>query len=169
VTSIGYYAFGCSGLTSVTIGNSVTSIGEYAFHNCSGLTSVISKMENPCTIEYGCFDDDVFTNSTLYVPQGTIRRYYNTDYWYRFKNIVEGEPTGIDNASLNYVKIQANDGFVSISGLGDSERVAIYQIDGKQVATAKAYNGRTSVATNISKGSAVIVKIGDKTVKVVMQ
>ena len=41
VTSIGNYAFyGCRGLTSVTIGNSVTSIGSSAFYNCSGLTSV---------------------------------------------------------------------------------------------------------------------------------
>ena len=41
VTSIGDYAFrGCSGLTSVTIGNSVTSIGAEAFMGCSGLTSV---------------------------------------------------------------------------------------------------------------------------------
>ncbi len=41
VTSIGKYAFqNCSGLTSVTIPDSVTSIGEQAFYDCSGLTSV---------------------------------------------------------------------------------------------------------------------------------
>ena len=41
VTSIGERAFyECKGLTSVTIGNSVESIGKSAFSGCSGLTSV---------------------------------------------------------------------------------------------------------------------------------
>ena len=41
VTSIGQSAFyNCTGLTSVTIGNSVTSIGNGAFSFCTGLTSV---------------------------------------------------------------------------------------------------------------------------------
>ena len=41
VKSIGESAFyECSGLTSVTIGNSVTSIGDAAFFDCKGLTSV---------------------------------------------------------------------------------------------------------------------------------
>lgn len=41
VTDIGLWAFsGCTGLTSVTIGNGVTSISGYAFSGCKGLTSV---------------------------------------------------------------------------------------------------------------------------------
>ena len=41
VTKINDYTFyGCSGLTSVTIGNGITSIGNQAFSGCSGLTSI---------------------------------------------------------------------------------------------------------------------------------
>jgi Flp pilus assembly protein protease CpaA len=93
VTSIGSDAFFyCSGLTSVTIPNSVTTIGNYAFQYCTGLTSVISKMENPCSIYYDCFNQDVFYNTTLYVPKGTTDKYKSTDYWSRFVFIEEGEP-----------------------------------------------------------------------------
>ena len=42
ITSIGDYAFsGCSGLTELILPSSVTSIGDYAFYGCSGLTELI--------------------------------------------------------------------------------------------------------------------------------
>ena len=47
VTSIGEYAFCNSGLRSITIPNSVTSIGNDAFYNCSSLTSI--KIPNSVT------------------------------------------------------------------------------------------------------------------------
>ena len=58
VTTIGNYAFyGCSGLTSITIPNSVTSTGFQAFAGCSGLTSItipnsVTSIGN--AVFYGC-------------------------------------------------------------------------------------------------------------------
>ena len=64
LVEIGYQAFyGCSGLTSVEIPNSVTSIGSYAFLGCSGLTRVdISDLSAWCNIEFG----NVYANPLYY-------------------------------------------------------------------------------------------------------
>ncbi|MDE7164770.1 MAG: leucine-rich repeat protein [Clostridiales bacterium] len=66
VTSIAEYAFfNCTGLTSLIIPSSVTSIAEYAFSGCSGLTSIV--LQNGITsIESGTFDDcNGLTNITI--------------------------------------------------------------------------------------------------------
>ena len=56
VRGIGEFAFSnCKGLTSVTIPNSVITISSYAFKNCSSLTSV-SIPNSVVSISFGAFE-----------------------------------------------------------------------------------------------------------------
>lgn len=65
VTSIGYAAFrDCTGLTNITIPNSVTSIGKYAFEKCTGLTN-ITIPNSVKSIGDFAFEETNITNITI--------------------------------------------------------------------------------------------------------
>lgn len=99
VTSIGEFAFkDFTGLTSVTIPTSVTSIGEEAFRGCTGLTSVTIP-NSVISIGYSAFGGTPWYNNQ---PDGVV---YIGKVAYEFKG---------EMASGTAINIK--EGTVSISG-----------------------------------------------------
>ena len=84
VTSIGEYAFShCSSLTSVTIPNNIKSIGKYAFSYCR-LKEVYCYAEELPSTEANAFESSNYKRATLYVPASAINDYKNRVPWSEF-------------------------------------------------------------------------------------
>ena len=112
VTRIWRHAFdGCSGITSITIPNSIKTIDEFAFSNCTGMTtitipkgvteigenafwlcssldSIVVLCYQPFNIETNTFSG-ISNDAVLYVPSGSKSKYENIEGWNQFKTIEE--------------------------------------------------------------------------------
>lgn len=195
VTSIGNNAFnGCSGISnSIKVPNSVTIIGDYAFNKCNnvkdfyvgdGVTNIgkcafanCDKMENfYCyAYHYPKTKDDVFKDSyidyvTLYVPKDVVNQYKAVEPWKNFKEIVGVDyESGIFLANTENACFQCTGGIILLSGIELGKMINVYDVSGKLVGSTKSNTNKISICTNLKKGEVAIIKIGDKSVKVVME
>ena len=96
VTTIGDSAFwNCSSLTNVTIPDSVTTIGDVAFSGCSNLTSVYCKAVTPPAVEllYDNHWDAFYNNASdrkIYVPMQSVEAYKSAWGWSDYKSSIVG-------------------------------------------------------------------------------
>ena len=78
------------------------------------------------------------------------------------------DDTGVINIPATAALITSAGGAVTVSCQLNGEAVAVYTADGVLVGTVTIDNGTATIATGLSKGTIAIVKIGEKSVKVVM-
>ena len=77
----------CSSITSLIIGSGLKYIGIYAFANCSELTDVYCYTENVPSTKSSTFNNSYIEYATLYVPDGSLQEYKNTEPWSLFGTI----------------------------------------------------------------------------------
>lgn len=89
--------------------------------------------------------------------------------WIDVEPITEGIENSIAQVRANAVLIQTENGQISIVGTDDGTIIHAYEIDGQLVGSAISHNGYANLNTNIKPGSKAIIKIGDRSVKVVVK
>ena len=89
--------------------------------------------------------------------------------WIDFEPKTEGITNGIATVRAKAFIIQNTDGQLTVNGLDDGTSVYVYSLNGTIVGSAISHNGSAIINSNLQVGSAAIVKVGDKCIKVVLR
>ena len=144
VTTIRDYAFSnCSGLTSVTIPESVKTIGNYAFHNCDGLTSIVIP-ESVKTVGDYAFANCKNLSEVTYNPATTTIGYN------AFEGTKYNTPIEYVDGSLKYTIVA---GVATVTRcIGEPESVTIpatITVDGKDYPVTRIGHNAFSNCSNL--------------------
>ena len=176
VTAIGDYAFaGQIGMNSVTIPETMESLGSAVFEGCTGLTKIVCESATPPTaihaatesqaIRYRAvshddivptFDDWCFDNVELDVPQGSLAAYKSVEPWCNFKVIKDNVNTGINFTPSDATGIQINGDKLYPNG----KYVRVYDMTGRII-----YGGNKTV---VLQPGLYVIKVDGQTIKVRM-
>ena len=67
------------------------------------------------------------------------------------------------------VLIQSRGSMLSITGADEGTAISVYDVSGKLVGSATAASENTNISTSLRPGDIALVKIGNKTIKVVLK
>ena len=130
-------------LTEITIPAGVEAIAFQTFQGCTGLQSVTMLREEPFAIDESTFTnysgdhDLIYTNATLYVPNGCVETYRATEGWSEFQKIEE-----IGGSQ----ELAVGDTFTATNTQNVSVRYKVVSLEPKQVEVAYDRNNETQRA-----------------------
>jgi len=136
------------------------------------------------TCQYTITDDDIKSGSANEIQLGVTYRisvyaqktgYNNSETatatlcWIDVEPKTEGITNTVANVRALPLLIQPNGSTLTVSGADDGTPVTVYSINGIETGSAISKNGAATIPTTLQSGSVAIVKIGNKSVKVVMK
>ena len=145
----------------MSIGNSVTYIGDDAFRYCSGLTSVTSLNIIPPTLGSRVFYD-VPADCVLYVPEGCVGAYQSAVGWKNFGTILEIQPGGVEGISkAETAKVRGENGVIRVEG-AEGARVEVFNTAGVCI-----YSG-TDTEIYVPQRGLYVVKVAGRATKLAL-
>ena len=133
----------------------------------STITDADIKSYSSSEIQLGItYNISVYATKSGYENSETVTA---TLCWIDADPKTEGISNGIANVPAHAVLIQSNGGVLTIQGADDGTAVNVYSINGTQAGSAVSSNGSAIVSSNLQPGSIAIVKIEEKSIKVVVK
>ena len=136
------------------------------------------------TCQYTITDDDINSGSANEIQLGVTYRinvyatkdgYNNSETatatlcWIDVEPKTEGITNGVANVRALPLLIQSSGSTLTVSGADDGTHITIYSINGTEAGSAISQNGAATIPTTLQSGSAAIVKVGNKSIKVVVK
>ena len=148
--------------------------GQLKFSSDTEGASFVSEITNTDVNKYN--DATVTLTATYNISvYATKAGFNNSDVatatlcWIDQQPATEGITNNVAQVPAKTALIQTDGGLLTVEGLNDGETVAAYTIDGAKRGSAICQNGVAYIDTNLQSGNVAIVKIGQKSVKVLIK
>ena len=152
VTKLGESTF--RSLTSATIGGSVKTIKKNSFTDCPALADVYCLAENVPSTDLYAFDSYIL-QAILHVPSNAVDAYMAQEPWRFFQCIVP-----LDDESI---------GTIFYNSPTSGSTIDVYSVDGKLIGSATDSNDTADITNHLPSGTAVIIKMGGKSMKIIVK
>ena len=148
--------------------------GKLSFSSETEGVEFISEITDVDVKKY--YDAEIALSATYNINvYATKRGYDNSDVatatlcWIDKEPTTEGIANGVAQIPSKAVLIQNEGGILTIQGADEGTQISIYAVDGTQKGASVSKNGAATINTSLQSGSVAIIKIGEKSVKVIVK
>jgi hypothetical protein len=144
----------------------ITSIGSYAFRNCTGLTAFHVRDEVPPVTYTDCFSGINKSACTLYVPIDCYATYFLSTGWRYFQNMEEEDLSATPQDEMSSLTLSTTKDGICVKGAEAGASITVFSANGAVVLTLIATGEEQFIS--LPSGVLYFVKVGEKTVKVAL-